>query len=607
MAKATANSPTDEQIRNYADRLILEKLTELYEVVKPSEISDQLADIGLGLAAVRSLLASNAEAFAFHERRWIPVSRLIANGLPINERIYIIVSRFGGPMPVSLLTNELSAQTGKLPETAERIIRRTANTDFRLFLTNNDTVVSSDWAFAAWDETIDQAYAINNITHDEVQSVLDQLGKDFKWRESGALENALAKLTPVHAVALGAAAWLQLNSQDPTSILYYDWRKFNAELFSRPDLVFMPDGRLYPISESSAWIKKAVKLAEKIAPTIEIEDAQPLELKSDDVAAIVQKIKRSDETVQAIDLLEQMFEITPSVKTFPDDMANLKAALAKEADVWWVGGDRFRKPDTAPEFIYSVPEPFEYVTTDVKNEEGELVDVELSDEGLNTSLRKLLAHPLATDVNDEDEQPPVRNQPDSIQLVIKSIHRELGTFPLSQFVSGWFDDTPAIQELIWRDPEGNEHQVWLNHDARLLFNLLELWLDQPVESGAVFSLSKTTRPNVFDFEWQPKTDPVVTISTQRMEELREIAANLEGQSTFDCLREVMSHWPKGADFLTILWELNVVRRTSRRLLASLLSGYACFYQRSGSPVWHYDAKKLDQGFDKSKKKFIKNA
>jgi hypothetical protein len=76
-------------------------------------------------------------------------------------------------------------------------------------------------------------------------------------------------------------------------------------------------------------------------------------------------------------------------------------------------------------------------------------------------------------------------------------------------------------------------------------------------------------------------------------------------STLDLLVEVMGHWPKGADFLTVLAELNVVRRTSRRLVASLLSSYQCFYQRSGSPVWHFDAKKIDLGFDKTKKKFIK--
>jgi len=200
--------------------------------------------------------------------------------------------------------------------------------------------------------------------------------------------------------------------------------------------------------------------------------------------------------------------------------------------------------------------------------------------------------------------PEPKTMPESLRLVVKSVHRELGTFPMCQFPTGFFDAKPQVQELIFIDPDGRELQVWLNHRHRLLFNMLDWWLDQPVESGSVFKLTKTEQPNVFSFEWLEQTDPVVYISTQRMEELREVASRAEEMSSFDVVREVMTHWPKGADFLTVLWEVNVVRRTSRRMLASLLSGYACFYQRSGSPVWHYDHKKVEQGFDKSKLKFV---
>jgi len=226
-------------------------------------------------------------------------------------------------------------------------------------------------------------------------------------------------------------------------------------------------------------------------------------------------------------------------------------------------------------------------------------------EGLNSSLRKLLQHPLALDVEDEDIQPALKNQPDSIRLVMKSIHRELGTFPLAQLPTGWISDEPKVQETIFVDGSGKELQVWVNNETRLMYGLIDWWLDQPIESGAVFTLTRTPELNVFDFAYLDQPDPVVYISTQRMEELRTLGAEAEGKSTLDLLIEVMSHWPKGADYLTVLAEINVARRTSRRLVASLLSSYQCFYQRSGSPVWHFDSKKVEQGFDKSKKKFIK--
>ena len=41
-------------------------------------------------------------------------------------------------------------------------------------------------------------------------------------------------------------------------------------------------------------------------------------------------------------------------------------------------------------------------------------------------------------------------------------------------------------------------------------------------------------------------------------------------STLEILMEVMGHWPKGADFLTILWEVNVVRINSGAVSSNAL-------------------------------------
>ena len=65
----------------------------------------------------------------------------------------------------------------------------------------------------------------------------------------------------------------------------------------------------------------------------------------------------------------------------------------------------------------------------------------------------------------------------------------------------------------------------------------------------------------------------------------------------------MEHYRKGIEFITLLTEVNIVRRVSRRLVASVLTEYHCFFQRAGA--WVYDVKKLPLGFDKSKRKFIK--
>jgi hypothetical protein len=604
VAKTVAIKPEENFARSYADRLILEKLTEMESAMKLGELADKLTGAGLGLAAVRSLLASNPERFAYHERRWVPASRLESTGRPFSEAITLVLRAFGAPMSAELLIRELARVRNISDDEARLIVERLLKNDRAFVVTEDGKAALQEWSFDGRDETVDRALEVNGVTREEFDTAAGKLG-GHDWRAPGAIAAAIAKSAPVRVKTLGAVAWSVLNPQDPRSIQLYDARDFLRAVLSAPGFVIGADHTLHPETEAKKWVTTAVKLADRLAPTIDLEDAAPIEVKPEAVGQLVGRVKSADGSVTATRLLEEFYEITPGAKTFPDDLANVMDALRDAEGIQWVGGDRFRKSGDAPDFIYSVPEPFHFQESGVRDDEGELVDVELTDEGLSSSLRKLLQHPLAVDVLDEDPTPAPKTMPENVRLVLKSIHRELGTFPLAQISTGYLQTDPSIQELIFIDPDGRELQVWVNHEARLLYNLIDWWYDQPVESGSVFTLNKTGKPNVFDFEWLDQPDPVVYISNQRMEELRQLGLEAEGKSTLSLLVEVMGHWPKGADYLTILAEVNVVRRTSRRLVASLLSSYHCFYQRSGSPVWHYDAKKVDQGFDKTKKKFIK--
>jgi hypothetical protein len=604
LAKAAVLKPEESFARSYVDRLILEKLTEMEAAVKLSELADKLSKDGIGLAAIRSLLASNPERFAYHERRWIPASRLMGIGRPLNEQLAIILHGFGGPMPLNLVIGELVRLRRQPEEVIEANVRRIADLDIRFVLDGSENLSLTSWGFVATDEKTERAYAINGVKAEDVDAATKKLST-IEWHLPNAVDDAIKAAAPISLKILGAVAWNSLNPQDPRSVHEYDARDMFSKAMAVEGYVFAPDGVIYPEAETKKWVSAAIKLADRLAPTVELDDAAPIEVKADDVDRLVKRILGSEASTPATKLLEEFYEITPSNKTFPDDMTNLRASLDNDSRVVWVGGDRYRKAGDMPDFINEIPEPFKFVESGIKDDEGELVDVELTDDGLSSSLRKLLSHPLATDVLDEDIQPAPKTMPESVRLVLKSIHRELGTFPLCQLPTSWLDADPKIQELIFVDGSGKELQVWVNQEARLMFNLVEWWFDQPIESGAVFTLTKTPKPNVLEFAWMDQPDPVVYISSQRMEELRQIGARAETMSTLDILVEVMAHWPKGADYLTLLAEVNVVRRSSRRLVASLLSSYQCFYQRSGSPVWHYDAKKLDQGFDKTKRKFVK--
>ena len=604
MAKSVAIKPEEQSARSYVDRLILEKLTELESVVKLSELADKLSDEGIGLATVRSLLASNPDRFAYHERRWIPVARLLSHGRPFAQSMAIFLNAFGGPMHVTSLAKEIAVSRHETTEVIEASIRRFASRDRNFILTAHDQIALTSWSFVADDQPVARALGLNHLTPESIVEAQAKLA-NVNWRGDNAAAEALAAGTPISAKVLGAVAYVALYPSDNRKAIVFDAHDFFKSVLEVPGYILGGDGMLYPESDSKKWINTTIKLAERLAPTVELDDAAPIEVKPEDIGKLVAKVLANPNSTTATKLLEENYEITPSNKTFPDDFANIMAALESSNEIQWVGGDRFRKAGDVPDYILELPEPFQFVDSTAKDEEGELIDVELTDEGLSSTLRKLLSHPLATDVCDEDIQPAPKQMVDQSRLVLKSIHRELGTFPLCQFPTGWMSTEPNIQEIILHDPQGRELQVWANHKDRLLYGFIDWWLEQNVESGAVFTITKTSKPNVYDFEWMDQPDPVVYISSQRMEELRQIGAESEGKSTLDLLIAVMAHWPKGADYLTILAELNVVRRVTRRLVASLLSSYQCFYQRSGSPVWHFDSKKVDQGFDKTKRKFIR--
>lgn len=603
MAKTIELKPEESFARSYVDRLILEKLTEMESAVKLGELAEKLSDAGIGLSTVRSLLASNPDRFAYHERRWVPSSRISATGRPFKEAIRLIVDGFRGPMPIALLVQEIIRIRRESVEVVEATVRRIIDRDVEFVKGPNDTVSLTHWGFIATDETIERALSLNDVVLEDVEALAKKLG-DVDWGDRESVARAVLQVAPVSLKMLGAVAWMNQNGQDPRALLTFDAREFYMDAINVPGIIFAPDGVLYREADAKKWITTAAKLADKLAPTVELDDAAPIDIKPDDVKKLVDRVAASADSVTATKLLEENYEITASNKTFPDDMTNMMAALNSDPRIAWVGGDRFRKAGEMPDFINEVPEPFQFTLSDVTDEDGEFVDIELNDDGLSSSLRKLLSHPLATDVLDEDIMPAPKTMPESLRLVLKSIHRELGTFPLCQVPTAWLDAEPKIQEAILIDPTGRELQIWINQEARLMYNFFDWWFEQPVESGAVFTITKTMRPNVFEFAWMDQPDPVVYISSQRMEELRNLGAEAEAKSTLELLIETMAHWPKGADYLTILAEVNVARRSSRRLVASLLSSYQCFYQRSGSPVWHFDPKKVDQGFDKTKRKFV---
>lgn len=590
--------------RTYADQFVLSALARVSSTLRLRELAQEVAPHGISLSDLQNLLTTNPERYVYEGGRWYPRARMLSREVPFNQFLRTVLELYGGPMPVGDLASECAQARGKSMEYYIKHLFRTLNNDPDLFCTPSGYAGLAKWLFRAGDESPEVALLLNDVEEEEVANFLGTLGRvDYSELQNAA--KRAVRYAPFPFKVIGFFAWRQLNPPDPYELRLYDAVALFDALLCQEELVFGADEMFYPVEEAQKWLKQALRDAGKMEPYYKIEEAPPLELGDAEVEEIVEAIYKSDTSVSVGELLQKRFEIGPGDKTYEEDVNNAVKKLRAIERIWWVGGDRFRAPDTAPPFVHSVPEVLHFPELDFVDESGQAIDVELSDDAFPSALRKELVNPLAQDVLDEEIGPAPRKMPEKVRLVLKAHHREIGTFPLCQFPTGWFLPEPNLQELIFIDAEGRELNVWLNHHARLLFNLFEWWLEQPLESGAVFTLSKTDRPNVFHFEWQEEPDPLLYISSERMEELRDLAGRAGELSTYEIIMEILGKHKKGAEFLTILAEVNVVRRTRRRLVASILTGYHCFYQRSGSPLWHFDAKKIQQGFDRAKKRYIR--
>jgi hypothetical protein len=261
---------------------------------------------------------------------------------------------------------------------------------------------------------------------------------------------------------------------------------------------------------------------------------------------------------------------------------------------------------TFPEEVQTVPEslvvpavpPFE-------TPEGDVYDQEIEEDGFEGDLKSAIYNPLAEDVTDED---PARTmyQPngDSQRCVLKYHHKMEGTFPMCQINPDFFGVEPEIIPVVLID-EGKRKTAFVNNTTRLIYGLKDFYKDITEISGAVFYIEKTANPGEYRFKFDGEVDNQLGVDTGRSLELLDLKAASESSDMplYDVIKDVLSK--QGMTFPQIVNEVNIVKRCSRLLIASILSSYHAFHTRGKSDIWQFDAKKESQGFNKAKRKYIK--
>ena len=601
---AVKTLPTlDESLAiRYAEDLVHGGLLAAGEPVKASEAARLAGDDNIDLKLARVVLASNPKRFASTDRKWTVWTRFAGPDRATERNLEETLESYGLPAHADALARELAAIYDRPAEIYEVMLERTLFNEDRYFSAGDGRFGLASWLLDSSSDNDEDILFDNYLTEADIARFQGDAGK-LTGHDMDAIVKFLDKADePV-----------------PNKILQFLVWRANPHRFSAAGIfsAMLKDGRAAYLS-SGGWVgPKALEKLRKYFKSVserEVDEygeakaaeAQvPLVVTDEDREQLAQKVLKGTGAARAGQLLEEIFEVAPGESTYDKDLATVIDSLQRDERVVWVGADRFVPKGAIPEYVFSVPELLHFNTGHYTDTEGNDVDLILEDDGFDGGLQREILTALAQDVIDEEPvYDPEPNPPVTTRCVLKFHHKEIGTLPLCQFASGFFPvDAPVIQAEIVL-PSGHVAEVWVNSETRLVYGLLDWYQTLPVDSGAVFYLERQA-PDRFLLTYGEETEPAMFISRNRVNELMELGQRAENEElpTFDILREIMEHYRKGIDYLTLLTEVNIARRTQRRLVASLLSGFHCFFQRGGA--WVYDAKKLSQGFDRSKRKYLK--
>jgi len=584
----------------YAADLLHRALLEAGEPQKASEAAKLAGHPGVDLRLARVVFVLNNNRFTSSDRKWTLWSRFSDPTRPVERNLQELLNGYGQPASLAALSRELSAIYHRSEEYYASLLTRLLTQD-TYFTTGNGYYGLRKWLLDVSDSEEEGVLFDNYLKKADVDFFI----ASAEGLDGSNLETIYAFLdnagVPVPNRLLQFLVWsAKKDTFDAQAVFSALWNDGRAALLSNG--AWAGPKLLLKFGESFEGL--AVREVDEHGDNTIAESIEPLAVTHVELDQLVEAIQANELASHAGDLLESIFEVPPADSTYSGDLDTVLNALKEDDRVVWVGSDRFLPQGAIPEYVFTVPEILSYPENHYTDLEGNEVDLLLEDDGFDGGLQRDVLSMISQDVLDEEPAyTPESDPPATARCVLKFHHKEIGTFPLCQLPPGFFPVDAPILQVALQLPTGHKIELWVNNEIRLVYGLLDWYQTLPVDSGAVFYLERQSADR-YVLTYGEETEPSMFISRNRVNELLDLGNRAENEElpTFEIVREIMEHYRKGIEFITLLTEVNISRRTTRRMVASLLSGNHCFFQRVGS--WVFDAKKLSQGFDKSKRKYL---
>jgi len=618
--KASASRP---KARRQIEDLALHYLGDLaFEVIlnrgyaaKAAEVAAAIGAVEVGPKLVRRTMA-NSPRFAQEDRRWNIAVRHYGDR-PLEGAVEQTLRAYGRPIPLSLLCNEMSlSQNNPLsPDEYRRLLPKIVGTRKRYFVTSDERVGLSEWLLDT-EVGDDEEFMLRNffMAEEDTLQLLEKLSRSSASPDQPEGRLALHLLRtagePLPNRLLSAAIWrLKDRKADPV-------RLFEA-LEADEDLLLLSEGLWLPASQKEEIDRVLQRLSRQAdkeeAELEEALEAEALALTDSDRTEIRARLEQEGHPLRASLIAEAVFEINPASRSFPLAIQAVNDGLGQDPAVRRAGKQTWALPSQVPAEIEEIPESLFVNSIDPARLPDAEADWELEDAGLEPGLPDMVHDPRYEDFGEEDEieaieatKPQARVTPIPISLLYT--HWKAGTLKIREIDRNLF---PEESQLIYAvmHPEGGEpFAAWINQFTTLVYGLTPWYERVGAAPGSIIILKPGDQDDDFNIALTDRTDPLLEIEPERIQHLESLRGEAETVpwSVFDIMRRVLQQHPRGLRFIRLWAEVNVVRRTTRRVVASDLSCYHCFYSRpAGSDTWAFDERRLDQGVRKTKRKFAR--
>lgn len=326
-----------------------------------------------------------------------------------------------------------------------------------------------------------------------------------------------------------------------------------------------------------------------------------------DVEEIKSFARVARDAVDLPTLLTEALEMDADDPQFIPTLIATNDQLRGDSDFITAGVGRFLLRELVPPHITEVPEELRPVQLAVNDPvTNEPLDFEMSDDGLEGDAAEFVHDPQWGDIGEEIEVKFVPNKqtPEQIRYVVLAHHHRAGTLKLRRSDEDFFGISGPLTRFNVQTPEG-DMEAWASRESSLISGLGEWFKPQMPVSGGVILFSRQDgilQAAIGD------NDALTTIGEDRAGQLERLRDAANYMSLYEVLQNIMSEHHNGMELPGLWAEVNLVRRTTKRLLVSVLCGYHCFYFKQRGPkqmLWRLDEGKVDQGFKRNKRKYVR--